>query len=468
MIRAFKYKLMVLAVAAAAFTSCKKSFLELTPPTVLTPEQALAAESDLLVALRGIYASYRAVDFYGRTVPVLGDLMADNSYLSVQNTNRYTLFYNYTFNVTDGNIEGLWNSAYNTILRANNVINSTVPANANVNQYRGEAYALRALAYFTLVRAFAKPYTDAPASLGVPIITTYNTELKPTRNTVSEVYTLIQADLTQAYSLMSAATFTNSSQFSKFAARGLQAKVYLTMGDKANAKTAALDVITNGGFVSVTAANYVAYWQNPAISSTKGETLYEVSSDAVNNLAFDALSYLYSQGGNYGDLLCSDALYALFSATDVRRGLYPTGNRPAGVPVVFVEKYPSINGDRSDTKVLRLSEMYLIAAEASLPANEADALTYINYITSRRNATAIASTGAALLEDVLTERRKELAFEGDRYYDLQRLKRDVQRNNNYPASAQTIAFTNFRRIFPIPQRELNANPNIRTQQNSGY
>jgi hypothetical protein len=112
--------------------------------------------------------------------------------------------------------------------------------------------------------------------------------------------------------------------------------------------------------------------------------------------------------------------------------------------------------------------MYLIAAEASLPGNEADALTYVNYITSRRGASPIASTGSQLLEDILSERRKELAFEGDRYLDLQRLKRDVVRSSNYPASARNIPYSNFRRVLPIPQSELDANSTIKSQQNPQY
>jgi hypothetical protein len=338
-----------------------------------------------------------------------------------------------------------------------------------VDQYKGEAYAIRALNYFTLVRYFARPYTDNPAGLGVPITLSYNPDAKPPRSTVAEVYTQILDDLNKAYTLMT--KFTNSSQFSKYAAKALQAKVYLTMGDKTNAKTAALDVINNSGFTSLTTANHAAYWASGIVRTDKLETLFEVSSDAVANLAFDALSYIYSQAGNYGDLVVSDELYAKFDAADVRRALYPVVPRPANPPgasIPTVNKYPVISGDLSDTKVLRLSEMYLIAAEASLPGNEADALTYINYITSRRSAPAIASTGATLLEDILTERRRELAFEGDRYMDLMRLKRDVVRSTNYPASARNIPYSNFRRVLPIPQTELDANPAIRTQQNPGY
>ena len=464
-----KYKLLTALVFIGLLSSCKKEFLELNPPTSLTPGQALGTEADLLVALRGAYAGLRGVDFYGRTIPVLGDIMADNSYQHAINTNRYTLFNNYTYNVTDGNVLGIWNTGYTIILRANNIINAPIASTANVDQYKGEAYAVRALAYFTLVRYFARPYTDNPAGLGVPIVTSYDPDAKPPRNTVAEVYTLILDDLTKAYTLMT--KFTNSSQFSKYSARALQAKVYLTMGDKTNAKTAALDVINNGGFSSLSTSNHASYWASGLIRTDKLETLFEVSSDAVANLAFDALSYIYSQDGNYGDLVVSDDFYATFDAADTRKALYPVVPRPKTPPgpsIPTIAKYPVITGDYSDTKVLRLSEMYLIAAEASLPASEPDALTYVNYITTRRMAPAIASSGAALLEDVLAERRRELAFEGDRYMDLMRLKRDIVRSTNYPSAARNIPYSNFRRIMPIPQTELDANPNIRGQQNPSW
>lgn len=464
-----KYKLLLGLVALAMLSSCKKSFLELDPPTSVSPGEAFATEGDMLIALRGAYAGLRAADFYGRTLPVIGDVMADNAFQHATNTNRYTLFNNYTFNVTDGNITGIWTGGYAVILRANNIINNTtLPVTANVNQYKGEAYAVRALCYFTLVRYFAKPYTDNPSALGVPIITTYDPDAKPTRNTVADVYTLINRDLDSAYKLMT--TFTNSSQFSKYAAKGLQAKVYLTMGNYPSAKIAAEDVITNGGFTVIGADNYIAYWNDPGIRTNKQETLFEVSSDAVNNLNFDALSYLYSQAGNYGDFVITDSvggLSPLFAANDIRRQLYPRVNR-SGAPVNSIAKYPSILGDRSDTKVLRMSEIYLIAAEASQPVDETLALTYVNYITSRRNAAAIASTGTQLFEDIITERRKELALEGDRYLDLQRLKRNISRPKDYPANALSIPYDNYRRLLPIPQAELDANPNIRSQQNPNY
>ncbi len=463
-----KYKFfLILAFVCTTFISCKKDFLDLKPYTALPVADALATEGDMQVALRGVYASLRGVDVFGRTVPVLGDLMADNVYQSVQNSNRYTNYNQYVHNVTDGNAQGMWQQSYNAILRCNNIINSPLTGSVNINQYKGEAYSVRALLYFNLVRFFAKPFTEAPDSLGVPLITVFDPALKPGRAKISEVYTLILADLTQAYSLMT--LYTNSSQFSKYAARALEAKVRLTKNDKPGALIAANDVISSGGFTAVTTANYAAYWGNPAIGNSKLETLFEVSSDPVGNLAFDALGYIYNQGG-YGDMLCSDDLAALYSATDVRlTAVLQLGTR-ASLPSWFVKKYTNLATDRDDTKLLRLADVYLIAAEASAATNETNARTFLNYVATRRDASFLGytSTGAALMDDIIQERRKELAFEGDRFHDLNRLKKTINRSTNYPAAARVIAYPFNKRLLPIPQVETDANPTIKLQQNAGY
>ena len=457
----------IIAFASMVMTSCKKEFLDLKPYTALPVADALKSEADLQVALRGAYASLRDVDLFGRTVPVLGDIMADNVYQSAQNSNRYTNFNQYVQIVTDGNADGMWRMGYNSILRCNNIINSPLASSPNINQYKGEAYAIRALMYFTLVRFFSKPFTEDPNGVGIPIITKFDPALKPGRSKTSEVYTLILADLVQAYTLMT--LYTNTSQFSKYAARGLEAKVHLTKGDYPNALVAANDVITNGGFAAVTAANYGAYWGNPTIGTVKLETLFEVSSDAVGNLAFDALGYIYNQGG-YGDLIASDTLASLYSATDVRKTVVMQLGTRASTPSWFVKKYTNLATDRDDTKVLRLADIYLIAAEASAGVNDANALNFLNFVATKRDPAFLGytSTGATLFNDIIQERRKELAFEGDRFHDLNRLKRPIVRSANYPAAVRTIAYPSDKRLLPIPQAETDANPIIKAQQNSGY
>ena len=167
-------------------------------------------------------------------------------------------------------------------------------------------------------------------------------------------------------------------------------------------------------------------------------------------------------------MLANEELYKLYSDTDVRKKLITIGSRAqAENPAYIVNKYQNVAGDRDDKKVLRLSEVYLIAAESAARTNkEADALKYLNALVAQRDASLVyASTGATLIEDIITERRKELAFEGDRFFDLNRLKRDIVRvGGKY--QVRNVPFSNNFRIGPIPQSERNANPNI--SQNPGY
>ena len=114
--------------------------------------------------------------------------MADNVYISTTNSNRYLDFFQVNFTVLNANAQGIWETAYNTIMDANNVINSSLTGTARSNQYRGEALTLRALMHFELVKHFAKPYTVEPNGLGVPIVLSYDPFAKPQRNTTGMLW----------------------------------------------------------------------------------------------------------------------------------------------------------------------------------------------------------------------------------------------------------------------------------------
>lgn len=456
-----------LLTAALVMGGCKKSFLEKTPNDSLTPEQALKDEGSLTSAVNGAYSDLRSVSLYGRDFTIIGDLMADNTYVEKKNSGRYLIQYNYTMAANDGVATEMWTTAYTGILRANRVIDANVTG-GNVAAIKAEAYAIRALLYFKLVNIYAKPYTDDPNALGVPLVLHYDPYNLPARNTVSEVYQQIVSDLKAAFA--DGPAYTNSSRFSKYAIEALLAKVYLYMGDKTNAKASAVDVINNGGFTLVTPANYVNYWSNPSYRSDKVETLFEVDADVINNNGFDDFAGMYFNG--YNDIYASSQLYDLYSATDVRKSVIVPGTTKSGNAGYIVEKFPNAtNDDRDNIKVLRLSDVYLIAAEASLP-NETDALMYLNALMAKRDPSfaGYTSSGAALLNDIITERRKELAFEGDRLYDLNRLKLPIERADNPAAipAPLSIPYPFDKRIAPIPQAELQSNPNIAGQQNPGY
>ncbi len=452
--------------------SCSKDFLELEPYSDVSADIAISNEADMGAALNGAYGTLRNSNLFGRTLPLFGDLIADNVYISAINSNRYLDFFQVNYTVNNTNASAIWQNAYTTILRANNIINSELASSGKVDQYRAEARAIRALMYFELVKHYAKPYQVDPSGLGVPIVLTYDPKLKPERNSIAEVYAQIEDDLSKAIPDLS--VDNSSGFFTSYAAKALLARLYLFKHEWSKALTTSQDIIDNSGFTLVPAQGVVDFWKRNTPRTDKVEVLFEVAFDAVQNAGIDALDYFYDQQG-YGDALAADAFYVMFSATDVRRQLFLTSS-PIRGDVKVVNKYPnSSSADPDEFKVLRLSEVYLTAAEAAFQSgNESLALDYLNELVAERDPAfaGYSSSGQALFNDILTERRKELAFEGQRYWDLARYNLPVNRINmsaNYPGNVPlTIAADNFRRILPIPQTELDANPNIRDQQNPGY
>ena len=459
---------LLLVIGLLGLNSCKESFLDLKPYDSLPVADALKTEADLSTALNGMYVTARNYNVMGRTIPFIGDLSADNIYISASNSGRYPQQNAYIVNAQNTDIRDAWTLAYSVILQANNIINAQVATSANATQYQGEALTMRALMYWELVKMFAKPYTADPTGAGVPLILKYDQNLRPARNTVKEVYTQIVADLTQAFTQM-AGTRSNSSYITKYVAEGLLAKVYLHQGDYANALKAAQDVITNGGYKLTTASALNAYWANPAPVTNKVETIYELSNDGVSNEGFNSLANMYNQNG-YGDGLATTDLYALYSTTDARKGLILVGKR-GGADALIINKYQNVtnNADKDDIKILRYADVLLIAAEsAARTSDEPTALKYLNQLAQNRDPqlTAYTFSGADLVSAIITERRKELAFEGDRFDDLNRLGVAIKRNDQYPTAARSIPIGDPRRISPIPQVELDSNKQI--VQNPGY
>jgi hypothetical protein len=461
----------IICTTSFFFVSCSKNFINENPYDSVSPSTALSSESSLQDALNGAYAGLRAIALYGRDFPVIGDLQADNTYVETKNSGRYLAQYNYSVVSSDAVVGEMWNQAYIDILRVNNIIDANVTG-PNVAAIKAQAYAIRGLLYFKLVNIYAQPYTVDSTALGVPIILHYNPNLFPARNKVNEVYSQIISDFKMA--VANAPAYSTSVRISKYAAEGLLARAYLYMGDYADAKSAAVDVINNGPFTLVTPSNFAAFWQNPAARTDAIETMFEVDCDVFNNNGFDDLGGIYING--YQDIYCSSQLYNLYSNSDVRRNLLIPGTTKAGAPAYLVNKFPNAQyPDRDNLKVIRLAEVYLIAAEASLPTNQTDALYYLNALLAQRDplAAPYTVTGPLLLQAIVTERRKELAFEGDRLYDMNRLQLPINRVANpgaIPAGPNNInlniPYPDNRRVAPIPQQELTANPNI--VQNPGY
>ena len=116
-----KIVLLIIPVTLLFFASCKKDFLDLSPYDQVPQDEAITDEAGMQAALNGLYSQLRSVNLYGRSLPLYGDLMADNAFISTQNSNRYIAEFNYTFISTNPNSSATWASAYVSILRANNI-----------------------------------------------------------------------------------------------------------------------------------------------------------------------------------------------------------------------------------------------------------------------------------------------------------------------------------------------------------
>ena len=457
-----KYKVFPVVLMALLLGGCSKSFLDQRPTTSVAAPDAFNTPADMQAALTGAYAQLLYI--YGESMMIVGDLLGDNTFVSVAGSGVFNQFngYNFTANVAYTNT--IWLGAYRAILAANNIIDAPLQGGDVVAQYKGEAYAIRALAYFNLVRLYGKAYTVDSTAPGVPLTLHYNPNALPARNTVAEVYRQIIADFNTAYSLMN--TYNGTATFSKYAALALGAKAELYRGNYTAAYDKAVKVINESGFTLVPLNGVSAYWAATAAqdNSSQRETLFEVASTAINYGPVGELAFSYVQSASAsGELLTRKSLYDLYNATDVRKSLILVGarNRPGGEnPAWFVNKYTATSGDLNDKKVIRLSDVYLIAAEAALRNTKTgDAQMYLNTLVKQRDPSLnYTQTGDALLTAIITERRKELAFEGDRFFDLNRLNLEINRTPEY--SSGNIAPGDPRRLMPIPQNEINANPNI--------
>lgn len=497
--RIFKY--IAVAFAAVATSSCSNDWLNTEPSLSISSGLAINSYFDLVTTQNGIYDGLQESEtYYGARMLYYGDVRGDDMQPVAAGKRTYPL---YEMNYTLETAPGMWAVPYDVIRRANNVILAVESGkikdgtDANKNDILGQAYAVRALVLFDLTRVYAQPYhLTNGAGLGVPIVLQpvgYNYTVA--RSTLKECYDQIISDLNKGVSLMTDAK--KLGYMNKWAAQALLARVYLYKHDYVNAYTAAKSVIGTSPYKLWSNAEYVQSWANAGNSESIFEIVNKGSDDWVDR---ESIGYLLSEKG-YDDYIITKSMYDLVNedAKDVRLGLLtkPTTLDKTGQKLVFnvdlvnknvyLKKFPG-RADYSPTDVrvnnitvLRLSEVYLIAAEAAAlgGATKTDAAKYLNAIVLRANpaATPVADVDATL-DRILKERRKELVGEGHRFFDVMRNDGTITRytgaadkgwHGTIP-DAKSISFNNtyYRAILPIPKSETDANPLIREQQNKGY
>ena len=354
------FLLPVLMVASAC------SDLMLEPHASLSEDVYFETLSDFEAAVVGTYNQMQGSAWYGRSIHLMSDIMG-NDVKQTGSANRYQEFADFEGQVVTGHgyETSLWTSIYDGVNQLNKMINAEWEAPAALaaeyNSIMGEAYALRGLAYFDLVKMYGQHYTfTAGASHpGVPIVLASDHTALNSRSPVAAVYAQIISDLTTGIGMM---TMTRDGAFmmSDEAAQALLSRVYLYMEDYSNAVNMADAVINSGKYSLVTGA--VAYL-NQFASGASSEAIFELINTDTDGPGGDSLGAMYRSSG-YGDYLPAKDVLDLMDVADIRWGMYKADANLVGAYGDFrTNKWPTTT-NTDNIPIIRLSEVYLNRAEA--------------------------------------------------------------------------------------------------------
>jgi hypothetical protein len=474
-----------LAATVSLLASCS-DLLDVAPRQSIDSATALNSEEALTAAINGVYDALQSTLLYGRDLVAIPEALADNG----RATNKSGRLVQEQQNQPGFHLAN-WTQAYYGINQANLIIDAAPNvgglAEATRNNIEGQAYFLRALMYFDLMKAYAYfPQAVIPEYNrgGVPLQLTGVLELPQVTNvsraTIEECYTQIFADLNQAITKLAATPVSRAPFYAtQGAAQALASRVALYTGRWQEAAQFATSALASNVGRFQTTANYVSAWR----VASHPESMFEINYQTNENIGVNtSLQTTYTtlvalgnrtQTGGFGDLVPTASLLADLDAEkgptgtvlDVRRQLYELGTAGRGTAETEVTKFLGKNGtiNLDNVPVIRISEMYLNRAEAYYQLGRtADALADLNTIRTRAGlpASPATLTGAALLTEILKQRRVELAFEGHRFWDLKRYGRDIVK------APATLPFNDFRVLARIPVNEISNNPNLR--QNFGY
>jgi len=425
-------------------------------------EGGINSVEDIRSVLNSAYNYMSTREYYGRDVIIFGEVRSDNAY-SDANSNRFITVAKMDMTKTDAYASDTWTQINKTIVSTNVVINADrakiTGDVTTLNHYLGEAYAIRALAHFDLLKLYGQQYqeSDRTKALGVPYTKVFGKAIYPARETVQHTYELIMEDLNAAISNLSASKDDASAHYiTTFAAYALKARIALFFEDWATARDAAKYVIDHkGSRLDIADANDFA--KTFTTDNTKNQ-IFSIANNDSDNTGVNSLGNIYF--GSYGDVVMLNDLYSKYETGDVRKALF--SEVKAG-KTYRMRKQTDIIGAQ-DIPLIRYEEVVLTYAEALFRLGDtANALAQLNLIPAKRRATAYTS---ATLENILLERRKEFAGEGFRFYDIARNKQDMPLVDDALQTYGTVTYGSYKYSFPIPDAEMGANGNM--VQNKGY
>lgn len=481
-------KHLVFAIAVMTITSCGDEFLNPLPDTVVSLDAFFASDDDVLAGIFGIYDALQGTNENTETNIGRANRGVQFEHLLTEhrtdNTRNATLegsksdFHRYIVEATNVESEDYYQSMFEVIFRANNILNYIDVADAsNQASYTAEAKFLRAYAYFKLVRLFG----DVPLVL-TPIDPT-NNEALFTRVAEASIYEQIIEDLQEAVDVLDN---SHKARASRAAAQGILAKVYLSQAtpNYSGAEALCEAIIASGEFTLMSDYNDVFY------SELNDEIIFAIQYQTGNAAESQSFSSEFTSstraGREDGQNIVNANLKTDFdtfggdrtavSITNLGGTLEDFENEvtkflPDGTDLTTAP--PSYGGFARDAGndyiALRYADVLLMHVEATMAGTPAtvDAAAISSFQEVRGRAGITTPVVSISKADLMTERRVELAFENQRYFDLIRFG---ELDNVLSAHSTEMGYVynpQKARYLPIPQRERNISGGLLTQ-NLGY
>ncbi|MBR8537208.1 RagB/SusD family nutrient uptake outer membrane protein [Carboxylicivirga sediminis] len=468
--------LYIIVLLIGLFASCTNE-LEQLPSGSLPGEEAISNVNDLNKAVNGVYSTLVHRYGYAGDYGIYADGKGGDVQLRDLSANHFQPIVIFQTDANSGVASGIYQRFYYTSARANNVmlfLDGISDKDENKEEFEslvGQLYAIRALCHFELARTYAQlPGVAADLNAqnsGIVLNDAYyGVAEKFKRSTLKETYDFIVADLEKAIPLLSEKKVEASGKINQWAAKALLSRVYLYLGEYDSALELAHDVIDNSDYALYTQDNYLSVWAKTGTS----ESLFELTVTDNENAQRNSLGY-YTNPDGYAECSASDiyAEWLLEQTDDIRSQSIREKDLDGDYLAYYTVKYEGQEGTSTplytnNAKVIRLSEVYLIAAEAKLKGGVAsgsnDAVWYYNELRKNRINSYVDAVSVNL-DEILDERRRELFCENHRMFDLVRNKKSIT-----SPSVGNVHYDDYRIIVAIPQRERDISPEL--AQNPKY
>ncbi len=469
-------------------TSCGNNFLNITPSTSAGADNLIKSVEDLKIATFGAYETLTASNYYQGYYPFIADLMGELLMEPTQGSRHLRFFYAYGFDKVNVGNETSFLRTVNKGLHNINIIleqASDLQDSDEKKALMSELRVIRALHHFDLVRMYGPLYSNLGKgaikqdALGIVIAKEPIRDLRAPfyRDKVSDVYDFIKKEFEEAIPALP--KNKRNGYINYWGAKALLARVYLYMDMNKEAFAAAKDVIDNSGASLYPINKYKDSWER----EYGEEALFELAVSLTDNSGYNSLGWICSEKGyktavptldfvKIKDANPEDVRFSLWQYSAKDKCYYISGKYPGRDDNIKV----------NNPKVIRLSEIYLVAAEAAL--KDGDAVSAGKYLSDLREKRTTSQPRkyetAVTIDDILFERALELYGEGHRVWDMWRNQKDIvrytsaeekdEKKHTDDLSDGTIKYDFYKTIYPISEAELDLLPveDRDKQQNPGY